>query len=150
MKPVTRFLAIPVLCLLLLVSGCAIWEREPQLEFSYTTKTAQCSPGDEISITVKVVNVGSTVIDYATPMDWFGASELIAAGSDSSYSIVSYKQIHTDQMSPSSFETGSTISWPYTFNIPEDAPCGKYDLRISFNGVSHVFADAIQITDSDQ
>ena len=150
MKPQLRSLLILILCIVLAVSGCALWEREPQLEFSYTAKTTQCNPGDAISITVKVVNVGSSVMDYGPPEDWFGASGLITPDSDSSYSIISYKQIHTDAMSPFPFETGASVSWTYTFSIPENAPCGKYDLHISFKGISHVFAEAIQINNSEQ
>lgn len=149
MKPQLRSLLILILCIVLAVSGCTLWEREPQLEFSYTAKTTQCNPGDEISITVKVLNVGSTVIDDGPPIDWFDASKLITPDSDSGYSIISYKQIHTDAMSPFPFETGASVSWTYTFSIPEDAPCGAYDLHVSFAGTSHVFAEVIQITDSN-
>ena len=149
MKPQLRSLLILVLCIVLAVSGCALWEREPQLEFSYTAKTTQCNPGEKITITVSATNVGHTFTVTGDPTASFSDATLFITQDDTSYSFDSQIRFFNDDATERPFKKGETHQCSFTFQIPQDVPSGSYDLSFWCFGIKVEFERAIQITDSN-
>lgn len=138
---------LTLLCLMLFTTGCyPVENSEPSaLEFSYEIENTVFVPGDQVSICVTAVNTGKSFYWKGTPTNEFFKAKLTNNSDDASFSVETYNRVMTDDATMRQYDTGARFTGVYSFEIPQNALTGFYDLSFQFMGVEKTFYDVLRI-----
>ena len=109
-----------------------------RFEFFYSVKNTSINRGEHIEIEVTLKNGSEKQYNYVGPESDFRAlAELYCNETD--YIIPCDPVTSTDDAGKHSVAPGESSTYVYGFMIPQDAPAGEYNLRLSFNTSSQTF-----------
>ena len=127
---------IAAVCMVLvcaIITGCVaagpINDGSEQLSATYETEKGTYQRGETVTVTVCVTNHG-TAIDYVgAEVDQFSQAELYTGAGEDEYRFASvWLGVATDDATERVWKSGESMTYRYTFEIPQDAPLGAYSL----------------------
>lgn len=115
-----------------------------ELEFwhSLQPKTAIVEAGSTIQITVGMTNITLNDIEFTGSWSAFVPGAFLHSDSKD---ILPNDYPMTEEYQKYTLAPGQSREITYTFNIPEDAPCGEYDLVVGFEKQSFTFEKAVLV-----
>jgi hypothetical protein len=124
----------------IVVSTIAMPKR---LKFSYSIETSNFTPGHKVRINVSAENVGR---DFKYVGSGAHAAHLFIDINGERYYIYADDVLGTADSTKYEWESGEILSRRYTFNIPIEAPIGRYSLHAWCEGEEKIFKDVLEIS----
>lgn len=120
------------------LSGCRSAQKE--FAFSYKIEKTECSTGETVTISVTVKNIGKKIRINEPLVNYFGAAQL----RDDSGTVLSCRfTTYLPANHKDIFRQGQSVSYTYSFDIPESISAGSLDLTISFMDEVHIFENVL-------
>ena len=108
--------------------------------FSYSISDENVNRGERIGITVKLTNQTGKTYAYAGSTSHFRAQVKLYVTTENGEYSIPYEPIpDTDDVGEHEIINGESRSFTFYFNIPSDAPVGKYDLECRFQNSESTF-----------
>ena len=120
---------------------CLIWLPK-RLEFTYETEGTEYAPGDQVKVEVSAENVGRS-FHYQGNGAYMVYLYTYVDGER--YCIEDNQEIYSADATKYLWKRNQVRTEYFTYDIPEDAPAGKYSLYVTFEGVACEFEDVIEI-----
>lgn len=125
--------------------------KNKTFEFSYEIERTEYLRGAEIRITATVKNISGKVQKYmgCSGNDYIPMAELYCLNGEGEYcGRIDFEPIMFPcDIREKKIEKGAVGSHTYVFNIPDDAVCGEYSLKLWRGEDSRVFENILKITD---
>ena len=141
-----------LICLLLAISllaagcGSASQENPDTFTFSHSWDDTVYKPGDTVVFTVTAVNIGKAFTYIGTPS--FHPAELAERTGNITFTIHSQEEAIPTDATEYTWQTGQEKHHTYSFEIPDNAMTGSYDVTVSLFGTTKVFRDVIKVEGS--
>lgn len=139
-------LLVLILVTISLLAGCSKTEPDVSFSYEYEVESTTYRPGDTVSILVVVTNLGDGIECNGRDLDMFQEASLTTSTRDYAYSIYWRREMTSGDVTNAVFTNGATTWHTYTFEIPDDAILGSYDLNFGFFSENDVrFEDVIEV-----
>ena len=126
-------------------------EKNKIFEFSYEIEKSEYMRGEEIQIKTYVKNISGRVQKYmgCSGNDYIPWAELYCLNSKGERcgKLNCYPPDMPANVIDKTIKKGEVGSYTYVIKIPDDAVCGSYSIKLSWNGENRVFENVLRITD---
>lgn len=127
---------IAAVCMVLvcaIVAGCAaagpVKDGNELLSATCETEKGTYQRGETVTVTVCVTNHGPAIDYVGAEVDQFSQAELYKGAGEDEYRFASvWLGVATDDATERVWKSGESMTYRYTFEIPQDAPLGAYSL----------------------
>ena len=136
----------------------SITDNAPNFNMSFTNQQGgMFKRGETYTITTHITNVGEAFTYSGSSSEFFAEATLIYHSGQTyqpehpiGYEISGNFAITEDYVVDYPIPTGKTGTSTGTFFIPDDAPVGQYDLKLSYGDEYEIYTNAVSIYDEER